>query len=114
MWMLLRKNQASLGHLHQHDNTRAIVAYFRWQGSTSYVRINAFCRGVIQRLQPVLSSGMPIILVSEGDIDGLHCREVCRLKNPAVPIDKILLKEFDCIDIGALLDASGASVCSHL
>ena len=51
------------------------------------------------------------MLVSDGDIGGLlgiHCREELKLAAPVVSIDGIELKEFDFIDIGALIPSSGA------
>ena len=51
------------------------------------------------------------MLAGDGDVGGLtgiHFREEMRLKNPIVSIDGLELKEFDYIDIGALLDTSGA------
>jgi ethanolamine utilization protein EutA len=49
--------------------------------------------------------------VSDGDVGGLigiHAHEETGLDSPIVSIDGILLKEFDFIDIGELLEASGA------
>ena len=62
-------------------------------------------------LAPILDRGLPLILVGDGDIGGLigiHCAEEVRLPNPVVSIDGVTLKEFDFIDIGALLETSGA------
>jgi ethanolamine utilization protein EutA len=59
----------------------------------------------------ILARGLPLVLVGDGDIGGLvgiHCKEEARLAAPVVSIDGIVLKEFDFIDIGALLEASGA------
>jgi len=59
----------------------------------------------------VLAHGHPVILVGDGDVGGLvgiHLREEMHLKYPVVSIDGLELKEFDYIDIGALLDTSGA------
>ena len=53
-----------------------------------------------------MARGLPLILVGDGDIGGLigiHCFEETRLANPVISIDGIVLKEFDFIDIGALL-----------
>jgi ethanolamine utilization protein EutA len=58
-----------------------------------------------------LDKGFPLILVGDGDIGGLvgiHALEESKLPNPIVSIDGIILKEFDFIDIGALLESSGA------
>jgi len=100
-----------LGRLELQEANQTVAVYFRWAGSATYSRLDAFCHGIIDGLKPILSKGMPLVLVSEGDVGGLiglHCFEVCRLQNPVVSIDGIMLKAFDFIDIGALLDASGA------
>jgi ethanolamine utilization protein EutA len=88
-----------------------VALAFQWRGSATFDRLDAFCRGVAQGLAPVLAHGHPITLVSDGDIGGLiglHCLEELKLENPVVSIDGIELKEFDYIDIGALLVSSGA------
>jgi ethanolamine utilization protein EutA len=59
----------------------------------------------------VLARGHPIVLAGDGDVGGLigiHYCEELKLKNPIVSIDGLELKEFDYIDIGAILDTSGA------
>ena len=52
-----------------------------------------------------------MVLVGDGDVGGLvgiHASEEARLPNPIVSVDGITLKEFDFIDIGAMLELSGA------
>ena len=39
---------------------------------------------------------------------GIHLREEMQIDNPIVSVDGLELKEFDYIDIGAMLPASGA------
>jgi ethanolamine utilization protein EutA len=59
----------------------------------------------------VLARGHPIVLAGDGDVGGLigiHYCEEMKLKSPIVSIDGLELKEFDYIDIGAILDTSGA------
>jgi ethanolamine utilization protein EutA len=49
--------------------------------------------------------------VGDGDIGGLvgiHLHSEVKLPQPVISIDGIVLQEFDFIDIGALLDTSGA------
>ena len=51
------------------------------------------------------------MLAGDGDVGGLigiHYCEEMKLENPIVSIDGLELKEFDYIDIGAMLDTSGA------
>ena len=55
--------------------------------------------------------GHPIVLAGDGDVGGLigiHYCEEMKFENPIVSIDGLELKEFDYIDIGAILDTSGA------
>lgn len=88
-----------------------VALCFRWQGSATYTRLDAFCRGVIRGMQEILAAGMPLVLVNDGDIGGLiglHCHGECGLTVPVVSIDGIKLKEFDFIDIGAMIATSGA------
>ena len=51
------------------------------------------------------------MLAGDGDVGGLigiHYCEEMKVKNPIVSIDGLELKDFDYIDIGAILDTSGA------
>jgi len=62
-------------------------------------------------LSPRLALKGPLILVGDGDIGGLvgiHLHAELKLPHPVVSIDGIVLQEFDFIDIGELLDTSGA------
>jgi ethanolamine utilization protein EutA (predicted chaperonin) len=102
---------AALRRLDLDDGERAVALCYRWKGSATFGRLDAFCRGIVAGLARVLGHGLPLVLVGDGDIGGLigiHCREETRLSNPIVSIDGIALKEFDFIDIGALLETSGA------
>lgn len=83
---------------------------YEWEGSASYRRLDCFCRGIVEGLAPILGRGHPLILVGEGDIGGLvgmHCRLEAGVAK-VVSIDGIKLDEFDFIDIGGILETSGA------
>jgi ethanolamine utilization protein EutA len=95
--------------LQQADQPVALC--YRWQGSATYARLDAFCRGLATGLSALLERGLPLVLVGDGDIGGLvgiHAHSELKLPNPVVSIDGIVLQEFDFIDIGALLETSGA------
>jgi ethanolamine utilization protein EutA len=82
-----------------------------WKGSATFQRLDAFCRGAVEGLKPVLSRGHPLVLAGDGDVGGLlgiHLREEMRLPNPIVSVDGLELKEFDFIDIGGMMESSGA------
>jgi ethanolamine utilization protein EutA len=62
-------------------------------------------------MRPHVANGHPMILVFDSDIGGLlglHFREDLRLELPIISIDGVELREFDYIDIGALIPTSGA------
>ena len=93
------------------ESERAVAVCYHWQGSATFARLDALARGVVDGLTSILERGLPLVLVGDGDIGGLigiHASEDLRVANPIVSIDGITLKEFDFIDIGAMLELSGA------
>ncbi|HEY8579579.1 MAG TPA: ethanolamine ammonia-lyase reactivating factor EutA [Beijerinckiaceae bacterium] len=103
--------RGALRRLDLHGGEQAVALCYRWRGSAMFRRLDDLCRGLIDGLSAQLANGHPLVLVGDGDIGGLvgiHAREERRLANPVVSIDGIELKEFDFIDIGAMLETSGA------
>jgi ethanolamine utilization protein EutA len=103
--------RGALRRLDLHEGRQPVALCYRWRGSATFARLDAFCKGVASGLDSILARGLPLVLVGDGDIGGLvgiHCKEERRLASPVVSVDGIVLKEFDFIDIGALLQASGA------
>lgn len=103
--------RAALRRLDLHEGEQAVALCYRFQGSATFGRLDGFCKGVASGLRKVLDRNLPLVLVGDGDVGGLigiHCLEQLKLSNPIVSIDGITLQEFDFIDIGALLDSSGA------
>jgi ethanolamine utilization protein EutA len=103
--------RGALRRLDLHEGRQPVALCYRWRGSATFARLDAFCKGVASGLDSILARGLPLVLVGDGDIGGLvgiHCKEETRLASPVVSVDGIVLKEFDFIDIGALLQASGA------
>src|SRR5262249_55761129 len=82
-----------------------------WRGSATFQRLDAFCRGIADGLGDRLARGLPIVLAGDGDVGGLigiHFPEEMKLPPPIVSIDRLELKAFDYIDIGEMLESSGA------
>ncbi|MCC2098351.1 MAG: ethanolamine ammonia-lyase reactivating factor EutA [Hyphomicrobiales bacterium] len=103
--------RVALRRLDLHEGEQAVALCYRWGGSAMWKRLDDFCSGVRKGLDKHLANGFPLILVGDGDIGGLigiHAKEEQKLDNPVVSIDGIILKEFDFIDIGAMLETSGA------
>jgi ethanolamine utilization protein EutA len=88
-----------------------VAVFVPWRGSATFQRLDAFCKGAVDGLSEVLSKGHPIVLAGDGDVGGLvgiHLREEMKIPNAIVSIDGLELKDFDYIDIGAMLPSSGA------
>jgi len=103
--------RAALRRLDLHAGEQAVALCYRWQGSATFARLDGFCRGIAAGLSAILLRGLPAILVGDGDIGGLigiHLHEELRIGAPIVSIDGVVLREFDFIDIGELLETSGA------
>jgi ethanolamine utilization protein EutA len=106
-----RAVQTMLKRLDLGGGEQPVAVFVPWRGSATFQRLDAFCRGVADGLASVLAQGHPIILAGDGDVGGLigiHLHEEMKIASPIVSIDGLELKEFDYIDIGAMLDASGA------
>lgn len=101
----------ALKRLDLQSGEQAVAMCYRWDGSATFRRLDDFAKGIAKGLSACLKHGHPLILVGDGDVGGLigiHCSEEAKLGCPVVSVDGINLKEFDFIDIGALLEASGA------
>jgi len=103
--------QTMLKRLDLNGGEQPVAVFVPWQGSATFQRLDAFCRGVVDGLSSVLKNGHPIVLAGDGDVGGLlgiHLHEEMKLKSSVVSIDGLELKDFDYIDIGTMLEASGA------
>jgi ethanolamine utilization protein EutA len=101
----------ALRRLDLHEGEQAVALCYRWQGSATFARLDALCRGVADGMAAITARGHPLILVGEADCGGLlgiHCHEEAKLACPVISIDGITLSELDFIDIGAMLETSGA------
>jgi ethanolamine utilization protein EutA len=100
-----------LTRLDLNGGEQPVAVFVPWQGSATYQRLDAFCRGVVDGLNSILRNGHPLVLAGDGDVGGLlgiHLHEEMKLTNAVVSIDGLELKEFDYIDIGAMLETTGA------
>ncbi|MDE8348427.1 MAG: ethanolamine ammonia-lyase reactivating factor EutA [Acidocella sp.] len=93
------------------DATQAFALGYSWQGSATFVRLEAFCRGVAAGFACQIANAQPLILVGDCDIGGLiglHFAEELHTRGKVVSIDGIISKKFDFIDIGKMLEGSGS------
>jgi len=93
------------------DGDVPVALFVPWRGPATFDRLDAFCRGVSGGMSAILAKGHPLVLAGDGDVGGLigvHFHEEMGLPHAIVSIDSLDLREFDYIDIGAMLDLSGA------
>jgi ethanolamine utilization protein EutA len=93
------------------DSDAPVAIFVPWRGPATFARLDAFCRGVSAGMSAILAKGQPLVLAGDGDVGGLigvHFHEEMGLPHAIVSIDSLDLREFDYIDIGAMLDLSGA------
>jgi ethanolamine utilization protein EutA len=103
--------EAALKRLDLADGARPVALFVPWRGSATFARLDAFCRGVAAGLANVLAHGHPLVLAGEGDVGGLigvHLHDEVKVPGAVVSIDGLELSEFDYIDIGTMLESSGA------
>jgi ethanolamine utilization protein EutA len=103
--------KAALKRLDLAEGSSPVALFVPWRGSATFARLDAFCRGVAAGLADVLARGHPAVLAGEGDVGGLigvHLHEELKLQNAIVSIDGLELSEFDYVDIGTMLESSGA------
>jgi ethanolamine utilization protein EutA len=101
----------ALQHLDLTESELPVAIFVSWSGSATFHRLDAFCRGVAEGLRALLARGLPVVLAGDGDVGGLlgiHFREEMKLENPVISVDGLELKQFDFIDIGEMLESSGA------
>jgi ethanolamine utilization protein EutA len=101
----------ALEHLDLADGERPVAIFFPWQGSASYQRLDAFCRGLLSGLELNIVQGHPLVLATDADVGGLlgmHLKHECGVEIPIVSVDGLNLSELDFIDIGSLLESTGA------
>jgi ethanolamine utilization protein EutA len=103
--------RTALQHLDLTESESPVAIFVSWAGSATFHRLDSFCRGVVEGLGALVNCGLPVVLAGDGDVGGLlgiHFREELKLENPVISIDGLELKQFDFIDIGEMLESSGA------
>jgi ethanolamine utilization protein EutA len=103
--------QAVLRRMELEDAEMPVAIFVPWRGSATFARLHAFCGGIAAGIAPKLANGQPLILAGDGDrggLIGIHFREEMKLATPIISIDGLALNDFDFIDIGTMLESSGA------
>ena len=104
--------RAALDRLDLGGGDRPVAVATPWSGSATFQRLRGLTRGLIAGLESPLAAGHPLVIVLDGDVGGLiglHARVEEGFAGPVVSIDGVRLSEFDFIDIGEVLRATGAA-----
>lgn len=97
-------------HFDLEEGQTNVALVFEWQGDASFQRIDAFLNGLIAGLPVTIATGRPIVLVFDYDVGGVigaSLKEDHGLSNDVLSIDGIILRDFDFVDIGRVLEPSG-------
>ena len=87
-----------------------VALVFPWEGPPAAVRIAAFCQGLMDGLPATIKSRRPIFVVFDHDLAGLVgiiLKDELGLQSDILSIDGVVLRDFDFIDLGAVLEPSG-------
>lgn len=102
--------RAALTRLDLDGAEQLIACYYTWDGPATFARLDGFCRGVVDGLDVAGAEDPLLVLIGKGDVGGLvgiHCHRELNIER-IVSIDGIELDELDFIDVGSMLEASGA------
>ena len=93
------------------EGAAEVALVFAWQGPPAAARLAAFCRGLLEGLPATVERRRPLYLVFDHDMAGLVgavLEQDFGLQAPVLALDGVTLRDFDFIDLGRVLEPSGA------
>jgi ethanolamine utilization protein EutA len=93
------------------EGEQPVALAIDWDGTPSYAVLRKIADGIAAGLPRSVAAGLPIVLVFQNDFGklvGYILRDDLGLKNDLISIDSIDVKEFDYIDIGAVIHPARA------
>jgi len=103
--------EQSLRRMDFQDAQTQVALGYRFEGSATFQRLDAFCKGVHLGFKSLIDAGLPLVLIGEADcagVIGIHFIEELKMNTPVISVDGITLSELDFVDIGSMLETSGA------
>jgi ethanolamine utilization protein EutA len=99
--------RAALARLDLEDGDRCVAIACRWGGEPRHARLTTLADGICRGLaKTVAAADHPLIVFMDGDcgrtLGSILTRE-CKVPGAVISIDNVQLREFDYIDIGALI-----------
>jgi ethanolamine utilization protein EutA len=83
-----------------------VALAFRWEGEPLHARLYRLAEGICKAMPKALKVGQPLILMMDGDVArtlGEILRRELDVESAIVSVDGLQLKEFDYVDIGAVI-----------
>jgi ethanolamine utilization protein EutA len=99
--------EASLRRFDLEEGAQPVALAIDWNGMPRYGLLRALADGVVQALPRTLAAGLPLVLVFHNDFGklvGRILREELGVRSDLVSIDNVEVREFDYVDIGAIID----------
>jgi ethanolamine utilization protein EutA len=91
------------------EGSSPVALAFPWRGDPSHARLHPLAAGICAALPRTLTSGMPLILLIDGDI-GMSLGRVIRHETApgakVIAVDGVQLKQFDYVDIGRVIEVT--------
>lgn len=91
------------------EGAQPVALAIDWKGTPQYSVLRALADGVVQALPKTLAAGLPLVLVFHhdfGKLVGRILRNELGIHGDLVSIDSVEVKEFDYVDIGAIIDGA--------
>ena len=96
----------SLARFDMVEGENVVALALRWQGEPLHARLHRLAAGICRGMARTLRGGKPLILMMDGDIGrtlGRILRHELDVASSVISIDGLQLKDFDYVDIGAVI-----------
>jgi ethanolamine utilization protein EutA len=104
---------AALAQSDMEEGAGAIALAFSWKGDPLHTRLATLADGICAAVPKTLAAGLPLVLLIDGDI-GLSLGRVIHFETSpganVIAIDGVQLKQFDYVDIGAVIDVTNVVI----
>jgi len=101
--------RAALAQADIADGAGPVAFAFAWRGDPAHARLHALATGICAAVPATIAAGQPLVLLVDGDI-GMSLGRIIRNEIAAsanvIAIDGVQLKQFDYVDIGAVIDVT--------
>jgi ethanolamine utilization protein EutA len=105
--------RAALAQADMADGANAIALAFRWQGDPLHARLAELAEGICAAVPKTLAAGLPLVLLIDGDV-ALSLGRIVHFETApganVVAIDGVSLKQFDYVDISAVIDVTNVVI----